>query len=122
VEVLLVFLRLPVISEEVSDMKDRMLFPQKRASGMLAGAVALFLMSAALSGLVWAIAGGEADQARHPNGGAMIVERSGQCPIENVLVNRPVYPSPSALRDQHGCRFGNLVRSDAPGYTRRRRG
>jgi immune inhibitor A len=93
-------------------MKARVLFPTKLASGMLAGAVALLLISAAFSGLVWAIAGGEANQDRHPNGEATIVERSGQRPTENVGVNQPTCCSQSMRRtDASLAEENNGVRS-----------
>ena len=53
-------------------MKARVFFPTTRASGMLAGAVALLLISAAFSGPAWAIIGGKPDGNRHPNVGAVI--------------------------------------------------
>jgi len=79
-------------------MNARAIFRTKRASGMLGSAVALLLISAACSGLLWAIAGGEASQDRHPNGGATIVERSGQGPTEDPAVNQPACFSHSLRR------------------------
>jgi M6 family metalloprotease-like protein len=69
-------------------MSAKAVLRTKRASGILAGAVALILISAAC-GLVWAITGGEASQDRHPSGEATIVERSGQRPTEDVAVKEP---------------------------------
>ena len=53
-------------------MNARVFFPARRASGMLAGALVLLLISAALSGPAWAITGGESDRNQHPNVGAVI--------------------------------------------------
>jgi len=54
-------------------MKARLVFHKTRACGMLAGAVALLVISAVFSGPAWAIVGGEPDGNRHPNVGAVIV-------------------------------------------------
>jgi len=52
-------------------MKARVFLPTRQASGMLAGAVALLLISAGFIGVAWAVTGGEPDEGRHPNVGAM---------------------------------------------------
>ena len=53
-------------------MKTNVRFRTKRASGLLAGAVALLLIAAAFSGPAWAITGGEPDGNRHPNVGTVL--------------------------------------------------
>ena len=53
-------------------MNAKVLFPMKRAPRLLAIAVALLLISATFSGPAWAISGGEPDEGRHPNVGAVI--------------------------------------------------
>ena len=53
-------------------MNARVFFPARRAAAMLAGAAALLLISATLSGPAWAIFGGGPDGNRHPNVGTLI--------------------------------------------------
>ena len=53
-------------------MNARVLVPTKRAAKLLAGVGALLLISATFSGPAWAISGGEPDEGRHPNVGAVI--------------------------------------------------
>jgi hypothetical protein len=54
-------------------MNARFLFPTKPASRLLAGAVALLVVSAAFPGPAWAIVNGEPDGNGHPNVGAIVV-------------------------------------------------
>ncbi len=65
-------------------MKARVLFPTKRASGMRASAVALILISAAVTGPAWAITGGAPDAGRHPNVGAIIVYNPADGAIHTI--------------------------------------
>ena len=54
-------------------MNARVLFPTKRASRLLAGAVPLLLISAGFTGPAWAITGGEVDeQNTYSNVGALV--------------------------------------------------
>lgn len=54
-------------------MKARVFVRTTRASRMLAGAVALLLISIAFTLPAWAITGGEPDENRHPNVGTVLV-------------------------------------------------
>jgi hypothetical protein len=73
-------------------MKARVFFHTKWASGMLEGAVAMLLLSAAFSGPAWAITGGEPDNGRHPNVCAVILYHPvfGLIPISGTLINERV--------------------------------
>jgi len=65
-------------------MNARVFFPARRVAAMLAGALVLLLISALFTGPAWAITGGEPDNGRHPNVGAVIFQNRATGGIGNA--------------------------------------